>query len=189
LFDLKSREIFLSRDVTFFEHIFPYSSQTSDVNTPTSSKSTYNQFTYDDTDFCQYLISPPNPSLPHTSPNPLTSNTTLNLPNNSLDINSPLPSHISNTPTPDPPPLPQPLRQSLTQTKPPQYLQDYHCNLITENFHDSSTAASQSSSQCKYPLSNFVSYQNVSAAHKHFALNLSTLTEPTSYEVAMSDEH
>jgi hypothetical protein len=42
LFDLKSREIFLSRDVTFFEHIFPYSSQTSDVNTPTSSKSTHN---------------------------------------------------------------------------------------------------------------------------------------------------
>ncbi|KAK2402246.1 putative mitochondrial protein [Trifolium repens] len=48
---------------------------------------------------------------------------------------------------------------------------------------------STSSSQCKYPLSDFVSYQHVSAAHKHFTLNLSTLTEPTSYEEAMSDEH
>jgi hypothetical protein len=73
LFDLKSREIFLSIDVTFFENVFPYSLKTSDIDAPTSSHSTYNQLTYDDLDFCQHLTTPHTPILPHNSSHPSTS--------------------------------------------------------------------------------------------------------------------
>jgi hypothetical protein len=55
LFDLKSREIFLSIYVTFFENIFPYVLKTSENGEPSSSHSVYNQIFYGDLDFCKHL--------------------------------------------------------------------------------------------------------------------------------------
>jgi hypothetical protein len=60
LFDLKSKEIFLSRDVVFFEHIFPYSNSLHNSDHCSPNATQRNQILYDDLDF-----TPPSPTLPH----------------------------------------------------------------------------------------------------------------------------
>ncbi|PNX56690.1 cysteine-rich RLK (receptor-like protein kinase) 8, partial [Trifolium pratense] len=127
----------------------------------------------------------PQPTLSssHHTPNPPISDT-IHIPPLST-------THISDTelsPT-HTPPLKLPLRKSTRVTKPPTYLQDFHCQLLANTVHDSSDTASTSSSHCKYPLSSFISYQNLSSAHQNYTLNLSNITEPNTYEEAMCNEH
>ncbi|PNX55526.1 retrovirus-related Pol polyprotein from transposon TNT 1-94, partial [Trifolium pratense] len=207
LFDLKNKEIFISRDVSFFENIFPYSakSYTSDIS-PSSSTHVYNQHAYDDLNFTfpsTHTSHPPcTPShlpiqnsspLSHTSPADTNTPLATHVSDNYIESASPSPNN-SNTNSPNSPslspiiPPPITLRRSTRPSNPPGYLQDFHCNLISTSNNDSIQSTSASSSECKYPLSSFISYQNLSTSHKHFAFNISTLTEPSSYEEAMHDE-
>ncbi|PNX84365.1 retrovirus-related Pol polyprotein from transposon TNT 1-94, partial [Trifolium pratense] len=94
----------------------------------------------------------------------------------------------TNSPTISPP-LINPIRKSDRVKHPPSYLQDYHTKILGNISHSAPDATSPSSSQCKFPISSFISYNHLSSAHKHYALNLSTLTEPSSYEEAMCDKN
>ncbi|CAJ2665920.1 unnamed protein product [Trifolium pratense] len=118
-----------------------------------------------------HSTSPPSPQpIPSTSytPSPSSNNTTTN----------------NTTPSP-----PIQLRRSTRPTTMPGYLQDYHRNLLTPAIHASHSSASNLSSSSKYPISSFMTYQNLSPAHTHYIMNLSTITEPTSYEEALKDEN
>jgi len=82
------------------------------------------------------------------------------------------------------------IRKSSRAHNPPAYLEAYHCNLLSNTIHPSSLPASTSSAEsCKYHLSSYLSYQQLSSAHKHFALSLSSHPEPTNYDDAMCDEN
>ncbi|KAK2354629.1 putative mitochondrial protein [Trifolium repens] len=201
LFDLKSKEIFLSRDAVFFEHVFPYQVESSQKNDQPSS-APHNQVLYDDLDLSQNSqptsTSSPITTSPPSSPNhhPISPSSSTNHPTSSSN-NQPTTSQ-NNTPPPIPnnPPNPLPstlphdtVRRSDRVSKPPVYLQDFHCNLLTNTSPLSSQSPHQSSSECKFPISSFISYDHVSSAHKHFALAISTLTEPSTYEEAMCNEH
>lgn len=80
-------------------------------------------------------------------------------------------------------PIPQniPVRQSTRNRIAPSYLQEYHCSLVSSTANDS---AHTSPNSIRYPLHNFLSYDKLSANHKHFSLNISTNVEPDTYEEA-----
>ena len=83
-----------------------------------------------------------------------------------------------------------PLRKYTRIHKPHEYLQAYHCNLIHNTIHIASQSDSSSSDEtCKCHLSSSLSYQHLSSAHKHFALSLSSISEPSNYNDAMCDEN
>ncbi|KAK2359287.1 hypothetical protein QL285_084673 [Trifolium repens] len=177
LFDLHTKELFLSRDVSFFEHLFPYNKISSDttthIPTPTIPDPAYLD------DLFQY--SPQN--LPttthHNSPSlntqsPLSSNNH-HSPSNSVNTNPQILSqNISTTSLPVTTstsslsqPVVEPLRRSTRQTTKPAYLQDFHCNLVKHTIHDSASSVPNSPSSSKYPLSASLTYQSLSPAHTH----------------------
>jgi hypothetical protein len=212
LFDLKNKEIFVSRDVIFFEHIFPYknSSVKASEAIPNSCPSnTLDSYDYlfnkspTTSNFSQPKSTSPTPNSSHTQHHQHVSNSqpvqnSINQPvNTDHTPNSSSHTNDSDQPTSDStnhPPNPQsnpepPLRRSQRITKPPTYLQDYHMTLLNASVHQAPLTASTSLSQCKFPLSSFISYDNLSHAHTHYALNLSSINEPNSYEEAMCNEN
>ncbi|KAK2388029.1 putative mitochondrial protein [Trifolium repens] len=203
LFDLKSKEIFLSRDVIFFEHIFPYSSDYLHNNDHCSPTVTHNkQILYDDLELILPSSTSPHINTPssnsHSTPNSHTTPLSHSNHNNEHEPPSttspvmtepnPSPSHTEQLITNPPTQNDNPVRRSNRISNPPPYLQDFHCNLVTNTSSLSSQFIHQSSSHCKFPLSSFISYDHVSPAHKHFAFTISTLTEPSTYEEAMCNE-
>ncbi|GAU44717.1 hypothetical protein TSUD_400290 [Trifolium subterraneum] len=117
----------------------------------------------------------PNPSTSSstsTSSNTSPSTTTDTLPNSTQQINTNLP-----------------IRQSNRISKPPGYLKDYHCSLVTTTNPDSNDASIISSNTSKYPISSHLSYHSLSSAHTHYIMNLSTINEPNTYEEALHDEN
>lgn len=58
-----------------------------------------------------------------------------------------------------------PLRGSNRVTKPPSFLQDYHCNLIENTIHLAKSDDIQEFSQSKYFLSFYIPCDNFSSAH------------------------
>ncbi|GAU20755.1 hypothetical protein TSUD_239490 [Trifolium subterraneum] len=211
LFDLQSKEIFISRDVVFFEHIFPFSNSSKNVTNQTKS-TTQSTILYDDLEMCfpstsnsshSSQTNPSTSSQPNHSSTDTSDHTNMNDSLRSLTptsdnanhlpfhppMNLTLPTSITSTnSTIPPPPITNPLRKSNRVTHPPTYLQDYHTTLASTS-HSALTATHPSSSQYKFPLSSSISYNHLSPAHKHYICNLSTLTEPPTYEEAMCDEH
>ncbi|XP_019430368.1 PREDICTED: uncharacterized protein LOC109337777 [Lupinus angustifolius] len=76
---------------------------------------------------------------------------------------------------------PPPIRQSSRRSKPPLYLKDYHFTLATG-------CMTTPSSKIKYPISNFISYDYLSHAHKHYSLGISYVITPDSYQEAILNE-
>ncbi|KAK2409531.1 putative mitochondrial protein [Trifolium repens] len=150
LYDLYSNEIFISRNVTFYEHILPYT-----VTSPSMTKS------------WNYTPSFTIPQPSSTSP---TTTTTLPIitPSPTPDILStpsahdiaPLPPTPSSTTSLSPTnPIPSTSIQPRQSTRPkttPSYLKDYICSFITDH-------PSINSSGILYPLSSYHSYHNLKA--------------------------
>ena len=137
LFDLKTRELLVSRDVVFYEHIFPYLHNPS----PTSTDSTQHAKPISPSSSYNFLF-----DMPHLS--------------------HPSPPEISSPPIdPHPQPaLPQPFpRRSQRQKNPHSYLQDYHCSLLSATTHNSTPSIS---SNIRYHISNYISYHRLSHTHR-----------------------
>ncbi|KAI5427014.1 hypothetical protein KIW84_032442 [Lathyrus oleraceus] len=166
-YDPLTHEFYVSRNVTFHETIFPFTSPPPENNSVSINPNTNTIDTFD-------ILTDIPPSL--TSPNEPTSPPSLhNLPPPTHDItSSPSPHQLPPSPhdiiSPTSPPIPT--RKSNRLTKPPAYLSEYHCNLL------SSMLSASNPDNSPYPLSFVLSYDKCSPCHKQFCLSISSLTEP-----------
>lgn len=76
-------------------------------------------------------------------------------------------------------PLHQPRRSNRT-TKQPSYLRDFHCNLL-----QSSPTMPYLTPTTQYPLSKYLSYNQLTPIYKSFVLNVSSSFEPKFYHQAI----
>ncbi|CAH9127483.1 unnamed protein product [Cuscuta epithymum] len=195
LYDLDTEKVFVSRDVVFHEHIFPFHATSEDSTEPshvlplpipdlpsspthphTTSPSSHSQRPSSFEDIVPHPVNHegvdhPSPSIPATTSHPV------------LDPHSP----ILNRATPDPssslphtvspnPSSQQPPRRSNRISKPPTYLKDYACNLSTIHTRP-----------VPYPIHSSLHTPNYTPRHLLFINNITKLVEPTSYSAAQKD--
>jgi hypothetical protein len=176
LYDLNSKTIFVSRNVTFHEQILPYQNSNSTFHWEyhTNSDTSQADFSaehvtcFDDEPHSHLDDSTIHTSPPHTEPNPNSESNTNS--DSNLDPNSEsFLTHDSTTPSVT--------RKSIRVTHRPSHLSDYVCNL--------SAATDQPSSiGILYPISHYHSCANLYVDHSKFALSLTADEEPTSYQQA-----
>ncbi|KAL0379086.1 UNVERIFIED_CONTAM: Retrovirus-related Pol polyprotein from transposon RE1 [Sesamum radiatum] len=145
LFDIDHKTTLISRDVIFHEHFFPYLQKLS--TSPCSPIS----ISVHDLNF-------PSTSIHSSTPTSVTDNLDVVTPDSSLDSHIPstdLPAEPISTPT-----FPAPVRKSTRISKPPAWLDDFHCNLS----HTS-----------------VITSTDLSLSHKGFLAALSTIQEPRTY--------
>ena len=147
LFDLHSKQIFISRDVTFYEHIFPFHN----VSSPSYSYDPFPNLVLP-TSLTEPVSSPissiSDPSLSSTPISSSESAPSSIPPSSHLVITIPSPSH-------------SPVRKSSRIIKRPSYLRDFHCNMLL-------------SSDQPYSLSKYISYKALSSSHRAFVMAISS---------------
>ena len=125
-----------------------------------------------------YDISPHTSFIPSHSSHTISDDTIIDIHH---DIDEDIPQDLPEAP--DEPLVPNPhLRWSTRTSKPPSYLQAYHCSQVTSvptpNLPQSSTS---------HPLSSFLSYEHLSPSYKYFCCSISAIVEPQYFSQAMSD--
>jgi hypothetical protein len=188
LYDLHSKSIFLSRNVTHYDHILPYKPSKNqpsweyhtDSIPNTSPNTTDTSF---DTDTAPLPIIDPL-STQHSqsviisdSPSPLPLTDTISHHNSQIEPNSDEnPTLVDHTPDP-----PLPSQRPIRDKHLPSYLTDYVCN-------QSSIPSVNSSSGSLYPISNYHSFAHLSSLHHAYTVSLTHNTEPSSYSEACKYE-
>ncbi|CAJ2656892.1 unnamed protein product [Trifolium pratense] len=175
LLDLNTKAIFLSRNVTHYEHILPYQNPNPTFHWEYHSDSAQS----DDTPTTPFVdviepshIPPATPSIP-----PIINQSSPSLSNPDTGTNDHTTDHGDTNPIPNN----DHLRRSTRPTHRPTHLSDFVCNLSTGSVQPSSPGI-------PYPISHFHSCTNLSATHSKFALSLTTDDEPVSYHQASMQE-
>jgi len=159
LYDLNSNELFVSRNVIFYENHFPFTHVTKTPTIPPRSS----PIDLDD-------------SLIDLSPHPASAP--------EFQLASARPSHSVFAPAVQHE-IPvvdsvseRIIRKSTRTSQPLSYLVDYHCNLPSKSCSNVSSGISS------YPLSSFLSYDNCSPNYTHFCCTISSMTEPKTFTQA-----
>ena len=173
LFDLDSHTTFLSRDVVFHESSFPFASDDS-----SQSATLIPLPVFPSTPSSESLVVPlsiPSPSLS------ISDDTIVQI---HQDFDEEVHEFPDATNVSDAPAQPAILRRSARPTKPPSYLNAYHCNQVK-------SAAIPSSSNhvlgTSHPLHSYMSYTNLSSSFKSFCCAISSIIEPTFYHQAVGN--
>jgi hypothetical protein len=168
LYDLNSHEIFVSRNVIFYEFDFPFHLSNSVETDSASSASHLHHTSLADPDLDPNSLSIPVMLEPDLTLSPIISPNS----NDSTPITSPESSPIPN---------PVPLRRSSRISNPPRHLEDFHCNTVIGTH-------STISSNNVYPLSSVLSYNNCAPDYHAFCCSILAIVEPKTYTQASKFE-
>jgi hypothetical protein len=194
LLDLTTHKVLISRDVVFHETIFPFQTQTPPpdfttfLNSAPKPISTTPHFIPScfiiANDILPCSPIPPSALVPSISTSPLPFSDTSPHLDHTLS-SSPSLDHIEI----DSPgqPVSSPLRRSTRVHKPPNYLQDYHCQLAHCVGSTNSPPIASSGTPCS--LSTSLSYDHLSPTHRNFALSVTAISEPSSFHQANQNPH
>ncbi|BBN68917.1 wall-associated kinase 2 [Prunus dulcis] len=171
---IPNNHVYTSRDVTFYETVFPYN--LSHTNTmPSVLPLPIPEFEPSD----HATASAPTPPL-----NPITETTP---PPSPITTHSSPISHTSSLPpipSSSPPSIPTPSDSTPLpprHRKPPGYLSDYHCYQSQVDL-PSSTPVQHGT---RYPLSHYLSYDKFSIKHQSFLASITTIVEPNTFDEAI----
>lgn len=163
LYDLQSHTFFVSRDVRFWEHIFPFKQTPTSFSDSSSPSFPLPSYLLDPDSTTppasSDLISQP-PSVPLVSPQPLPSL-------------SPVSQAL--TPVNSSPASPPSHKRPSRATKPLIWLSDYVHSLPSTRPH-------------AHSIHHVIQYSHLSPAYKAFLSKFSTIIEPTSYSEAILDD-
>jgi len=151
-YDIQCTQIFVSRNVFFYETSFPFKSEVeSNMISQSMPKPICDNTVFFDKN--EPIIFP-NPEEEVDDSNHTTNPT----------------SHL---------PAPQTPRHSMRQKRRPHYLRDYHCYMSAACNTDMSSGSNSSS--LPYLLSSFLSYKKCSPNYRNFCYSVSFLIEPKTY--------
>ena len=208
LFDLESKEIFISRDVVFYENEIPFLDATRVETTPTSSLQ--NVFANPET---QPAVNSSSSSRDEAASGP-----TNGIHQTSL-IDSGVSSGEAHGGTPAPPPTVGPApaevhasdrgshllssgepadqpntvvrtttdQRPSRERRPPSHLTDYVCYSSRSIDPSTQHSSSTSSSGIRYPITNFVTCAHFSNAHRGYLAAIGKIIEPRYYQEAARD--
>ena len=157
---LIQKKIFISRDVIFHEHLFPFSIS------PLEDQSDHP------------VLPMPIDEVVTATPSTLVESLD-SLSSSQVENPSSMETHIPTKPTQIPPQHPPLLRRFTRSTKMLTHFNDYQVNHALLLDHGTVTS---STSSTRYPLNRYVTYSNFSTAHKKIKNNISQLIEQASYE-------
>ena len=209
LLNLVTRQIFISRDVSFHETVFPF------ISSAYSPHSTISH-----PHICPNVATPSHslfldPAITSLA-NPTSDSDPINVFGHALDSSIPSPLMTSDSTIPDfapsantgslslnqghaiVPHVSQPttslpsLRRSTRATKPPSYLQDYKCSTIisseiTQSNPISKSGSSSANQGTKYLLSDFLDSSKLSLSYANFCSLISSIPKPRFYHEAVKD--
>ena len=158
LYDIETKQVFISRDVVFHEEIFPF-------HTVRPSASVLDPFPDLVLPIPQADLDMPSTSQPSHDQQQLQDSS----PHDSMPGPSTIVPHESAN-----------LRRSNRIAHPPSYLREFHCSLVTQQQLPNTTS--------KYPLSQYLSYDSLSPSHRSFVLAVSSNIEPRFYHEAVRSE-
>ncbi|CAN1157716.1 Retrovirus-related Pol polyprotein from transposon TNT 1-94 [Linum perenne] len=194
LYDLNSHQVFTSRDVSFYEHIFPFNADiTENTNSTTQPNSPANHIDLDfDTFPGETNHTPSQMSEPATPVNgenqseeqEMSENTDQDL---NQDSEEPMSETRENEEETHGEPLPN-LRRSHRSHRTPNYLQDYHCDLLMQSSGTNDTPKANPGGlqgSVSYPFSKVLCYDSLYQGHKKFVLSISSVQEPSNYAEAI----
>lgn len=213
LYDLETKSQFASRDVVFYEDIFPFSNET-EAGTSTSDSSLHRPTAiYDDpiqnADFSSSSLTLPVTEVRGSSEPQLQISDAIDTEPLQTE-NEPGPDHVSVPQTPEtnnslpvqalaPTEIPDPTENTETadtlhdlgtrQRRKLAYLQDYHCGSTRLEKDYPGSGFTHASSAIRYPIEHYVSCARFSDAHTGFLAAITAGTEPVTYKQASANEH
>ena len=177
VYGIVSKHFFFSRDLIFHETIFPFHtvSISSDIASDPFSD--------------LVLPKPLHDIFPSVSGSttPIMSSTDLTITSSHLGCDPYSSASETSTHSPNDLPLSPAnqsiphLRRSTRVPKTPSYLQDFHCNLLTNSPVPPTNSI--------YPITSFLSYSSFSPSHASFLCNIYSTFEPRFYHQAVKFDH
>ncbi|GAU22432.1 hypothetical protein TSUD_123190 [Trifolium subterraneum] len=201
LYDLHSKEIFISRNVTHHDHILPYKPQSDHLlwhfhtsseptNVPETTHTSFNSDQPVDipTPHEHVTVIEPTQNLSNdvqlvepsdiAEPSHMSDTCETQCTNHNNALNQPvqpISDHLDQSSALPTSPDSNPTHRSTRLKHAPSYLSDYVCNQST------TSPGTQSSSGSLYPISDYHSLKNLSSIHHAFTVSLTHNTEPKSY--------